>query len=258
MATFPELRDRVVLVTGGASGIGQATVEAFLDQGARVVSADRAHAAIEPGAAADRFWNVHLNVADEAAVDQAVEAIGRVVGPIDIVVHAAGISTMDFAVDATYDDWQKTIDVNATGSFLVARAVARQLRAAERPGRIILLASQAGKNGYRAMTSYVASKHAVMGLTKTMAVELAPHGILVNAICPGIIETAMKHRERVEGAELRGLTAADIEAEDNSQVPVGRTGTPQDVAGVALFLASDLASYMTGQGINVTGGMTMH
>ncbi|MGO1770556.1 MAG: SDR family NAD(P)-dependent oxidoreductase [Microbacterium sp.] len=258
MAVFPELRDRVVLVTGGASGIGSASVEAFHAQGARVVSADLSLPDAEPTPAGERRWDVRLNVADEAEVDRVVAAIAREIGPIDAVVHAAGISTMDFAVDATHADWQRTIDVNATGSFLVARAVARQLRDAQRPGRIILLASQAGKNGYRAMTSYVASKHAVMGLTKTMAVELAPHGILVNAICPGIIETAMKHRERVEGAELRGLTAADIEAEDNSQVPVGRTGTPQDVAGVALFLASDLSSYMTGQGINVTGGMTMH
>ncbi|WP_119697131.1 SDR family NAD(P)-dependent oxidoreductase [Microbacterium halotolerans] len=258
MASFPELADRVVLITGAASGIGAATAAAFLEQGARVISADLAFEPVEPKAAGKRLWRVRLDVTDEAAVAAAVGAIALEVGPVDAVVHAAGISTMDFAVDATYADWQKTIDVNATGSFLVARAVAQQLVETGRPGRIILLASQAGKNGYRAMTSYVASKHAVMGLTKTMAVELAPKSVLVNAICPGIIETAMKHRERVEGAELRGLTAADIEAEDSSQVPLGRTGTPEDVAGVALFLASDLASYMTGQGINVTGGMTMH
>lgn len=258
MASFPELADRVVLITGAASGIGAATAAAFLEQGSRVVSADLAFASVEPEPAGERLWRVRLDVTDEAAVASAVSAIAVAVGPVDAVVHAAGISTMDFAVEATYADWQKTIDVNATGSFLVARAVAQQLVETGRPGRIILLASQAGKNGYRAMTSYVASKHAVMGLTKTMAVELAPQGVLVNAICPGIIETAMKHRERVEGAELRGLSAADIEAEDSSQVPLGRTGTPEDVAGVALFLASDLASYMTGQGINVTGGMTMH
>ncbi|MGO1410735.1 MULTISPECIES: SDR family NAD(P)-dependent oxidoreductase [unclassified Microbacterium] len=258
MASFPELAGQVVLVTGAASGIGAATAAAFLDQGSRVVSADLAFASVEPEPAGERLWRVRLDVTDEAAVASAVSAIAVAVGPVDAVVHAAGISTMDFAVEATYADWQKTIDVNATGSFLVARAVAQQLVETGRPGRIVLLASQAGKNGYRAMTSYVASKHAVMGLTKTMAVELAPQGVLVNAICPGIIETAMKHRERVEGAELRGLSAADIEAEDSSQVPLGRTGTAEDVAGVALFLASDLASYMTGQGINVTGGMTMH
>lgn len=258
MATFPELAGRVILVTGGASGIGAATAEAFVAQGARVVAADLSFAHDEPVATGENLWVVRLDVSDESGVDAVVAATARVVGPIDVVVHAAGISTMDFAIDATFSDWQTTIDVNAGGSFLVARAVAQQLVATGRKGRIILLASQAGKNGYRAMTSYVASKHAVIGITKTMAVELAPKGILVNAICPGIVETAMKHRERVEGAALRGLTAADIEAEDNSQVPLGRTATPGDIAGVALFLASDLSSYMTGQGINVTGGMTMH
>lgn len=258
MAVFPELRDRVVLVTGGASGIGAATVAAFAAQGARVVSADLAHASATPVLAQDGVWHARLDVTDEAGVDALVEAIGRDIAPVDAVVHAAGISTMDYAVDTTRADWEKNFTVNATGSFLVARAVARQLTSAGRQGRIILLASQAGKNGYRTMAGYVASKHAVMGLTKTMAVELAPRGVLVNAICPGIIETDMKRRERVEGGALRGMTAADIEAEDNSQVPLGRTGTPEDVAGVALFLASDLASYMTGQGINVTGGMTMH
>jgi len=258
MASFPELGGRVVLVTGGASGIGAAAAEAFAAQGARVVAADLAFASDEPVAAGDGLWLVRLDVADEAGVEAVVAATARVVGPIDVVVHAAGISTMDFAIEASYADWQLTNRVNAGGSFLVARAVAQQMAESQRPGRIILLASQAGKNGYRAMTSYVASKHAVIGITKTMAVELAPRGILVNAICPGIVETAMKHRERVEGAELRGLTAADIEAEDNSQVPLGRTATPGDIAGVALFLASDLSSYMTGQAINVTGGMTMH
>lgn len=258
MATFPELAGRVVLVTGGASGIGAATAEAFVAQGARVVAADLAFTHEEPVVAGENLWLVRIDVADEGSVDAVVAATARGIGPIDVVVHAAGISTMDFAIDASYADWQLTNRINAGGSFLVARAVAQRLVADGRPGRIILLASQAGKNGYRAMTSYVASKHAVIGVTRTMAVELAPQGVLVNAICPGIVETAMKHRERVEGAQLRGLTAADIEAEDNAQVPLGRTATPGDVAGVALFLASDLSSYMTGQAINVTGGMTMH
>ncbi|MDP3951174.1 SDR family NAD(P)-dependent oxidoreductase, partial [Microbacterium sp.] len=175
-----------------------------------------------------------------------------------VVVTAAGTSTMGFAIETTGSDWDRNLDVNAKGSFLVARGVARRLVSAERNGRIIFISSQAGKNGYRGMTAYVASKHAVLGVTKTMAVELAPHGITVNAICPGIIETPMKHRERIEGGAIRGMTAEEVAAEDRSQVPLGRTGTTQDVAGVALFLASDLASYMTGQGLNVTGGMTMH
>ena len=108
------------------------------------------------------------------------------------------------------------------------------------------------------MSAYVTSKHAVIGLTKNLALEVAKDGILVNAVCPGIIETPMKYRERIDGGLLRNMTPEEVAEEDASQVPIGRTGTPQDVANVVLFLASPLASYLTGQAINVTGGMTMH
>lgn len=254
---FAELRDRIVFVTGGASGIGAGIVDAFLAEGATVVSADlSAPEGLFPGR--DDEWLVRLDVGDENAVEQVLDAVTDAIGIIDVVVTAAGTSTMGFATETTGSDWDRNLDVNAKGSFLVARGVAKRLVDAGRTGRIIFMASQAGKNGYRGMTAYVASKHAVLGVTKTMAVELAPHNITVNAICPGIIETPMKHRERIEGGAIRGMTADEVAAEDRSQVPLGRTGTPEDVAGVALFLASDLASYMTGQGLNVTGGMTMH
>lgn len=254
---FDELRDRVVFVTGGASGIGAGIADAFLAEGATVVSADLS---FPDGLseARDDEWTARLDVSDENAVEQVLDAVAETVGDIDVVVTAAGTSTIGYATRTTASDWDRNLDVNAKGSFLVARGVARRLVDAGRSGRIIFVASQAGKNGYRGMTAYVASKHAVLGVTKTMAVELAPRGITVNAICPGIIETPMKHRERVEGGAIRGMTAEEVAAEDRSQVPLGRTGTPQDVAGVALFLASDLAAYMTGQGLNVTGGMTMH
>ncbi|MGO2747628.1 SDR family NAD(P)-dependent oxidoreductase [Microbacterium sp.] len=254
---FAELRDRIVFVTGGASGIGAGIVDAFLAEGATVVSADlSAPEGLFPGR--DDEWLVRLDVGDENAVEQVLDAVTDAIGIIDVVVTAAGTSTMGFATETTGSDWDRNLDVNAKGSFLVARGVAKRLVDAGRTGRIVFMASQAGKNGYRGMTAYVASKHAVLGVTKTMAVELAPHNITVNAICPGIIETPMKHRERIEGGAIRGMTADEVAAEDRSQVPLGRTGTPEDVAGVALFLASDLASYMTGQGLNVTGGMTMH
>lgn len=255
---FDELRARVVLVTGGASGIGAGIVDAFLAEGSIVVSADLSVPEGGLLAGRDREWLLRLDVSDEDAVEAAVAAIDERFGPVDIVVTAAGTSTLGFAVETSGSDWDRNLDVNAKGSFLVAKHVAKRLVAAGRTGRIVFIASQAGKNGYRGMTAYVASKHAVLGVTKTMAVELAAHGITVNAICPGIIETPMKHRERIEGGAIRGMTAQEVAEEDRSQVPLGRTGTPQDVAGVALFLASDLAGYMTGQGLNVTGGMTMH
>lgn len=259
---FAGLAGKVVLVTGAAKGIGASVRDAFAAVGARVVAADLAFEDPRPMPSGEDpgVWTVHLDVTSEPEVTTVLEAIegDPALGVMDVVVHCAGSSTMARVVDTTIAQWDFNLGLNARGTFLVARAVARRLEAAERPGRIILIASQAGKNGYRCMGAYVASKHAVLGLTKTLAIEEAPFGITVNAVCPGIIETDMKRRERVEGGELRGMTAADIEAEDNSQVPLGRTGQPADVAGVCLFLASDLASYMTGQGINVTGGMTMN
>jgi NAD(P)-dependent dehydrogenase (short-subunit alcohol dehydrogenase family) len=254
---FEELRSRVVLVTGGASGIGAGIVDAFHGEGSTVVSADLS---FPDGLQQDPqgTWTVGLDVTDEDAVAAVVSDIADRIGVIDTVVTAAGTSTLGFATETTAAQWDLNLDVNAKGSFLVAKHVAARLVDDGRTGRIIFISSQAGKNGYRGMTAYVASKHAVLGVTKTMATELAPRGITVNAICPGIIETPMKHRERIEGGAIRGMTAEEVAAEDRSQVPLGRTGTPHDVAGVALFLACDLAGYMTGQGINVTGGMTMH
>ena len=179
-------------------------------------------------------------------------------GVPDIVVNCAGISTMDYIIDSKLEDWEKVFSINSTGLYLVSKIFAKKMVEAGKPGRIIQMASQAGKNGYRAMGGYCASKHAVLGLTKVMAIELARHNILVNAVCPGIVETPMKHRERIEG----GINPQDDRRGDLCRGLL--TGTArkdrrgQDVANVVLFLASPLSSYMTGQAINVTGGMTMH
>src|SRR5690606_15123942 len=217
---FDELRGRVVFVTGGASGIGAGIVDAFLAEGATVVSADLSlDEGLHP--VGERTWAIRLDVGDETAIETALTAVAETVGTIDVVVTAAGTSTMGYATETTGAHWDLNLDVNAKGSFLVARGVARRLVDKGRTGRIIFISSQAGKNGYRGMTAYVAAKHAVLGVTKTMAVELAPRGITVNAICPGIIETPMKHRERIEGGALRGMTAEEIAAEDRSQVPLG-------------------------------------
>lgn len=253
---------RVVVVTGAAQGIGAQIAKQFSDLGDIVVQADLAFDSFQPVGSyqqgSETTWQAHLDVADPDSVTAFFTDVTAKVGTPTVVVNAAGTSTMAFTWETSLAQWDLNLKVNATGSFLVGQAAARVMLAQNIAGTIIFIASQAGKNGYRGMSAYVASKHAVLGLTKTMAIELASHGIRVNAVCPGIVETPMKWRERIEGAELRGLTPADIEAEDNSQVPLGRTAQPSDVADVVTFLASDQSSYMTGQGINVTGGMTMH
>lgn len=250
-----DLTGKVAIVTGGAQGIGKAIVDAFLDCGAKVAVVDREINSENPN---DQIVYFQADVTKSEQVEKAVQEVAKHFGRLDILVNNAGISKMDYAIDIKEEDWDQVMDVNAKGVYLFSKAVARTLKEQGQGGKIINISSQAGKNGYRLMGSYVASKHAVLGLTKTMAIELAQDGINVNAVCPGIVETAMKHKERVIGGELRGLTAELIRKEDYSQVPLGRTAEPQDIANVVVFLASTYSDYMTGQGINVTGGMTMH
>lgn len=256
--TFPNLKDKIVFVTGACQGIGQAVAETFLKENSIVVEADLAFENEELKKVSDNVYQIHVDVADEVSVEKVAQALKDADLIPNVLAHIAGISTMDYLVDSKTSDFDKTIAVNTRGTYLIAKNIVNLMLTKDQPAKVIFMASQAGKNGYRAMAAYDASKHAVLGLTKTLAIELASKKINVNAVCPGIIETAMKHRERKDGAKIRGLQPDDIEKEDNSQVPLGRTGTPQDVANVVLFLASPLSDYMTGQAINVTGGMTMN
>lgn len=252
-----DLSHQTAVVTGGHSGIGQGIVQILLQSGAKVVSADLAHEG-DFNEVNGQLFESRLDLSRSEDIYRWSNIVLEQAGVPDIVVNCAGISTMDYVIDSKLEDWEKVFSINSTGLYLVSKILAKAMVDAGKPGRIIQMASQAGKNGYRAMGGYCASKHAVLGLTKVMAIELARHNILVNAICPGIVETPMKHRERVEGGLIRGMTAEEIYAEDCSQIPLGRTAEVRDVANVALFLASPLSSYMTGQAINVTGGMTMH
>ncbi|MCM3699708.1 SDR family NAD(P)-dependent oxidoreductase [Paenibacillus macerans] len=252
-----DLSLQTAVVTGGNSGIGQGIVQILLQSGARVISADLAHEG-DYKEVNGQLFESRLDLSRSEDIYRWSNIVLEQAGVPDIVVNCAGISTMDYVIDSKLEDWEKVFSINSTGLYLVSKVFAKAMVDAGKPGRIIQMASQAGKNGYRAMGGYCASKHAVLGLTKVMAIELARHNILVNAICPGIVETPMKHRERAEGGLIRGMTAEEIYAEDCSQIPLGRTAEVRDVANVALFLASPLSSYMTGQAINVTGGMTMH
>jgi len=245
---------QTAVVTGGLQGIGKAIADLLHQGGANVVIGDIAARAREQST---RKLVLRTDVASREDAHLLIEAARETFGGIDILVNSCGVSVMSPVTQMNDADWQRILDVNVKSIGYLSEA-AIPLMKAKRGGRIINIASQAGKNGYRMMGQYVASKHAVLGLTKVMAIELARDNILVNAVCPGIVETEMKWRERREGAELRGMTPEAIYAEDCSQVLLGRTAQPAEIAGVVAFLASPLAAYMTGQAINVTGGMTMH
>jgi meso-butanediol dehydrogenase/(S,S)-butanediol dehydrogenase/diacetyl reductase len=253
------LDGRRAIVTGGARGIGAAIARALARSGVRVATADLDLPAAEAlakelGGAA---LAVGIDVRERASVEQAMTSAIESLGGLDILVANAGVSTMRKAVDLTDEDWDFNMSVNATGIFLANQIACRYFLANNRKGVIVNTASLAGKVGAPLLAHYSASKFAALGWTQALAREMAPHGIRVNAVCPGFVRTSMQEREIVWEAELRGMTPEAVRAEYVSLTPLGRIEEPEDVADVVLFLASDASRFMTGQAINVTGGVRM-
>jgi len=200
-----------------------------------------------------------LAVADVTSADQAQAAVTALLdrrGRIDLLVNAAGISTMARVVDLTEADWDQTMAVNAKGVFLMTRAVLPSML--ERgAGNVVSIASAAGKRGSRTLSHYSASKFAVIGFTQSVALEVAGSGIRANCVCPGLIATPMQDREVSWEAQLRGVTEQSVRDRYQAAVPLGRIGTPQDVAAAVVFLASDDSAYITGEAIDVGGGYAL-
>ena len=259
MAGVFDLSGRRVLVTGGARGIGAAIVRAFVNAGCKVAIADvdltAAQAlAAELGKAAAAFA---IDVRERAATEAAFAEVISHFGGLDILAANAGVSTMRRALEITDDEWEFNFAVNARGVFLSNQIACRHFIAEKRAGVIVNTASLAGKVGAPLLAHYSASKFAVLGWTQALAREMAPHGIRVNAVCPGFVRTSMQEREIVWEGELRGMAPEAVRAEYVALTPLGRIEEPDDVADVVVFLASDAARFMTGQGVNVTGGVRM-
>ena len=255
---FPELDGRRALVTGAATGIGRAIATALAAQGVRVAIADIDDAAAD--AAADAIGGgaigLRMDVTDRESVQDGFADMLDRLGGCEICVANAGVSTMRPALDLTDEEWDFNFSVNARGVFLTNQVTARHF-VAQGTGCIVNTASLAAKVGAPLLAHYSASKFAVLGWTQALARELAPQGIRVNAVCPGFVRTSMQDREVAWEAQLRGITPDEVIADYIRQTPLGRLETPEDVAGVAVFLCSDGARFMTGQGINVTGGVYM-
>ncbi len=252
------LEGRVAVVTGGASGIGAATGARFAAEGARVVFADLDEAAAKRQAASvgKGAIGVGADVVDEASVAAMAEAARRAFGPIDILVNSAGIMRKAWVADMARALWDQVIAVNLTGTFLASKAVLPDMIAKQR-GRIINIASIAGKVGEPTASAYSASKFGVIGFTRSLAIEVAKHDVLVNAICPGPIATPLGEQGWREGAEIEGVGLDRIMTRVNGRSPLGRLGTVEQVGRMAAFIASDDCDFTTGSAFNVDGGIIM-
>jgi NAD(P)-dependent dehydrogenase (short-subunit alcohol dehydrogenase family) len=244
--THPLLHGKTALVTGAARGIGLAVARAMAAHGARVVLADRAGA--EAAAAASGARALALDVTDEAATESAFDALAAEGWAPDIVVPNAGILHLEVVDRMPADRFRAVLEVNLTGAFLTARAAARRMEAG---GRIILTSSLFGLRGGTQNAAYSASKFGMVGLMESMAADLAPRGILVNAVAPGQIQTEMIDQLV---ADRLAMGLPDPRERLLSRIPMARLGTPEEVAGAYVWLASPLASYVTGQTVVVDGG----
>ena len=247
------LRDRRVLVTGAASGVGLAVARLFTGEGARVAMLDRDGPRLSKEAASvDGAVALVCDVAEEAAVRRAVADAGARLGGLDGVVNCAGVDLMRPFEAMTVEEWTRVLTIDLTGPMLVCHAAVPLMRRAGR-GTIVNVASGAGLRPLEQRTAYCTAKAGLIMFGKTLAVDLAPHGIRVNAICPGIIDTPM-FRGSWEGAPDPQAELAKI----LDRYVIKRTGQPEEIAHAALYLTSDESSFVTGTALAVDGGRTFH
>ncbi|MBC1906144.1 D-threitol dehydrogenase [Listeria booriae] len=243
------LTDKVAIVTGGASGIGRAIVELFLDKGAKVVLVD-----IKPDVAEIaeqigklRALGIQADITKKENVERVIATVSEQFGSIDIVVNSAGIALLEKAEDLPESYWDKTMELNLKASFLIAQAAGNAMIQQGRGGKIVNIASQASVVALDKHVAYCASKAAIVSMTQVLAMEWAPHKINVNAISPTVILTELGKK----------AWAGEVGEAMKKQIPIGRFGYPEEVAASALFLASDAANLITGENLVIDGGYTI-
>jgi acetoin reductase-like protein len=253
------LKDKVAVVTGGAQGIGEAMVRAFAEEGAHVVIAD---VALDKGQALARSiggksFAVKLDVRDRASIDQMVAAVVERLGGIDILVNNAAVFDMQPILEITEASFDRQFAINVKGLLFTLQAVAAQMVRQGRGGKIINMASQAGRRGEGPVAVYCATKAAVISITQSAALDLIKHGINVNGIAPGVVDTPMWDEVDALFAKYEKLPLGEKKRRVGEAVPAGRMGRPDDYRGIAVFLASPDSDYVVAQTYNVDGGNWM-
>ena len=253
--------NQVVVITGAANGIGKACAQRFAQEGAFVACLDVSHELNQAVAEEVRALGMgaialHCDVTDPVSIQTAMDAILEKWGRVDILVASAGIYTGEPLMEVTLKQWQRTIDINLTGVFLTNQIVA-PIMMKQHSGSIINLSSMAGKTSWVASAAYSSSKSGVIGLTRSVAMELAAYGATVNAVCPGNTLTDMVRGVAGKVGGLDGLSGEEWLQMRANDCPMKRLAEPWEIAGVVAFLASEDSRYLTGQAIEVDGGMVM-
>jgi NAD(P)-dependent dehydrogenase (short-subunit alcohol dehydrogenase family) len=254
------LQDKVALVTGAGAGIGRAIALALAAEGATVAAADIDLAAAQrtaSDAAGNNRWAIAIEAdcGEVASIDAMVARTVAEFGRLDIIVNNAGVTRAASIMDLTEADWDRIHRVNAKGVFFCLQRAAREMMKTG-GGRIINIASIAGRGHPAASNAaYAASKGAIIALTGKASSELGPHNITVNAICPGFTRTDLSARNSIARAAQRGISVDELQAEQEAAIPIRRANTPEDIAAMAVFLASPGARNITGQSYNVDGGL---
>jgi D-sorbitol dehydrogenase (acceptor) len=256
------LAGKTALITGGARGIGLAFVEAYLREGARVAIADLTGAQEAAARLGDRAIGLTMDVTDQASIDEGVKAAADWGGGIDILLNNAAVFDLAPVVEITRESYDRIFAVNVAGTLFPLQAVARLMIAQNavtpgRGGKIINMASQAGRRGEALVAVYCASKAAVISLTQSAGLDLIRHGINVNGIAPGVVDTPMWDAVDALFAKYEGKPLGQKKREVGEAVPYGRMGRPEDLTGAAVFLASAEADYIVAQTLNVDGGNWM-
>ena len=253
------LDGKSALITGAARGIGLHFAEVYVNEGARVAIAD---INIERGLEAakrlgDQAIAIEMDVTSQASIDAGVEATVAAFGGIDILINNAAVFTAAPITEITRDDYQQVFDINVAGTLFTMQAVARHMIKRGEGGKIINMASQAGRRGEPLVAVYCATKAAIISLTQSAAMNLIEHGINVNAISPGVVDG--EHWDGVDAffAKYENKQPGQKKKEVGAAVPFGRMGRPEDLAGMAIFLASKEANYIVAQTYNVDGGQWM-
>jgi len=253
------LEGKSALITGAAQGIGRGFAQAYIREGATVAIADINRAAAEQTATelGDQAYAVHIDVSDQSSIDAAIEAVVERENKLDILINNAALFDAAETVDITRASYEKLYSVNVGGTLFTMQAAARQMIKQGHGGKIINMASQAGRRGESVVLVYCSTKAAVISMTQSAGLNLIKHGINVNAIAPGVVDG--EHWKHVDAmfAKLEGKKIGQKRAEVEASVPAGRFATPDDLTGMAVFLASAESDYIVSQTYNVDGGQWM-